>query len=398
MLSLCAQAGAQQLTCSPSILTFGQVPIGQTEKLLVVLSNSSQTSVTVSAANLSGTEFSISQLGLPLILSQGETAVVSVSFSPTASGWTGGKVVFNSNAPNPTLQLGLQGTGTTSDALTAFPSSASFGNIAVGASSTLPIVLTNNRHWTIKLSALQETGSEFSVNGPSLPTTLRAGQSITVNVTFTPQATGTSGGSVFVTGPAVVIPLTGTGTAATAGQLGITPSPLNFGNVPVGTTQTQTLTMGATGASVTVSSDAISNSQFSLEGASLPFTIPAGQSVSFNVAFAPKATGTVSGSLAVTSNASNPQALESLTGAGTVTPHSVNLSWNSSTNVAGYNVYRSTAASGTYTKINSTLDPSTAYTDSTVVSGQTYYYEATSVNSAGQESSLSAPPVAASIP
>jgi fibronectin type 3 domain-containing protein len=64
----------------------------------------------------------------------------------------------------------------------------------------------------------------------------------------------------------------------------------------------------------------------------------------------------------------------------------------------GYNVYRSTAANGKYSKINSTVNPNTAYVDSTVVSGQTYYYAATSVSSAGQESALSTPAVAASVP
>jgi fibronectin type 3 domain-containing protein len=44
------------------------------------------------------------------------------------------------------------------------------------------------------------------------------------------------------------------------------------------------------------------------------------------------------------------------------------------------------------------VNPNTAYTDSTVVSGQTYYYAATSVNSSGQESALSTPPVEAAIP
>jgi len=66
--------------------------------------------------------------------------------------------------------------------------------------------------------------------------------------------------------------------------------------------------------------------------------------------------------------------------------------------VAGYNIYRSTSPTGTYARINSTPDANTAYTDSGVVAGQTYYYEATAVNSAGQESVRSTPPVAASIP
>jgi len=116
------------------------------------------------------------------------------------------------------------------------------------------------------------------------------------------------------------------------------------------------------------------------------------------VAFAPQTSGTLSGSLSFVSNASNPQATESLTGIGTVTAYSVNLFWNTSSDVAGYNVYRSATPTGTYSKINSTLDPNTAYTDSTVVAGQTYYYAATSVSSSGQESSRSTPPVQAAVP
>jgi fibronectin type 3 domain-containing protein len=61
-------------------------------------------------------------------------------------------------------------------------------------------------------------------------------------------------------------------------------------------------------------------------------------------------------------------------------------------------VYRSTSASGGFAKINSAVDPNTAYTDSSVTSGTTYYYEASSVNSAGQESVPSTPPVVASVP
>jgi fibronectin type 3 domain-containing protein len=81
-----------------------------------------------------------------------------------------------------------------------------------------------------------------------------------------------------------------------------------------------------------------------------------------------------------------------------VTAYSVNLFWNSSADVVGYNVYRSTTTNGTYLKINPTLEANTAYTDSTVVAGQTYYYAATSVNSTGQESTRSTPPVQAMVP
>jgi len=352
----------------------------------------------VSAVNLSGTEFSVLNLSLPLVLAAGQSVVLNLTFSPTATGWTGGQSTVTSNASNSRLQLQLAGTGATSDSVVASPASVSFGQVAVGSSSTQAVVLTNTRSWNVKLNSYQTTGTGFSVSGPTLPMTLSAGQSVTLNLTYAPTWVGVSGGSVFVFGASLNIPMSGTGTTNTVGQLTVTPALVNFGNVTVGTTGTQPITMSAASGSVTVSSDASSSSQFVLTGASLPFTIPAGQSVSFKVAFTPTGSGTVSGSLSFISNASNSQTKESLTGIGTAQQYSVNLYWNASTDVAGYNVYRSTSSSGTYAKINSGLDANTAYTDTSVAPGSTYYYEATAVNSSGQESVPSTPPLVVSIP
>jgi hypothetical protein len=379
-------------------MRFGSVPIGQTETQIVVLTNSGTTSVTVTANTTTGSAFTLSNLSLPLTLAAGQSTSVNLTFTPTTTGHTSGSSAFTSNASNPQLQLQLEATGATSAGVTASPSSLSFGQVAVGSSSTLPVVVTNTGTGKLTLTALQLSGAGFSVSGPTLPITLSTGQSITLNLTFAPLSAITTSGSVFVTGPNLNVPLNGTGTGTTAGQLTITPSLVNFGNVPVGTTETQPITMSATGSSVTVSADASSSSQFVLNGASLPFTIPAGQGLSFNVAFTPQSSGTVSGSLSFTSNASISQTVESLTGDGTIQSYVVNLYWNASTDVSGYNVYRSTSSNGTYAKINSALDPSTAYTDNGVTAGATYYYEATAVNSSGQESARSTPPVAAVIP
>jgi hypothetical protein len=507
MLPLCARANAQQLSCSPSSLFFGSVAVGKSETAVVVLTNAGKTSVTVSAMKTSGAAFRAPGLTLPLTLAAGQSVPVNVTYSPSATGWTQGGITFSSNASNTALQLELGGSGATIESLAPSPANVSFGQVAVGTKSTKPVVLTNTVSWKTTLYAFQMTGSEFSVSGATLPVTLNPGQSLTVNLTFAPQTSGASAGELFVTGPNVTVPLSGTGatttaagqlsitptsvnfgdmnvgstgtqpitmsasgasvtvsadssnasqfalqgatlpftipagkslsynvafkptasgvvsgslsftsnssnspklsvplsgtgtTTTTAGKLSITPSSVSFGDVSVGATGTQAISMSASGASVTVSADASSSSQFVLEGATLPFTIPAGQSVSYNVAFKPTASATVSGSLSFTSNAASSPTVESLTGVGTASSqYSVSLSWNASSDVVGYNVYRSTSSNGAFAKINSGLDASTTYTDSTVAADQTYYYEATSVNSAGQESALSTPPVEASIP
>ena len=56
--------------------------------------------------------------------------------------------------------------------------------------------------------------------------------------------------------------------------------------------------------------------------------------------------------------------------------HSVSLIWTASItpNPTGYNVYRATASTGPYTKLNASPLPGSTYVDDTVASGQTYFY------------------------
>jgi len=383
-----------QLVCSPSNVRFGTVLVGQSENQEIVLTNNAETSVTVSAISVGSSEFSVSGISLPATLSAGQSMALTVAFSPESIGSASTKITITSNAQNPSLQVGILGSGVKSQDLSATPSSLSFGQVSVGSSATSSVVVSNPHSWSETITALQMIGTGFSVSGPNMPVTLASGQSITLSVSFSPQAAGADAGSVFVSGDGLDIPLSGTGT--TVGQLSVTPGSLGFGNVDVGTSTTQPSTMTASGGSVTVSSASSSNSQFSISGVSLPVTINAGQSVSFDVVFAPTKTGSDSATLSFASNASN-QGSESLSGTGIAPQYSVNLSWNASTPpVTGYNVYRGTVV-GAYSKINSTLDANTAYTDSTVSSGVTYYYAATSVNSSGQESGYSSP-VEVSVP
>jgi hypothetical protein len=261
--------------------------------------------------------------------------------------------------------------------------------VPVRTRATRSVVLRNDTSENQTLSRFTPQSPAFSVSGPEVPMTLTPGQSVTLSITFAPLVAGVHGGGVFITGPWVDIPVTGTGT--TIGQLTVAPTALNFGSVDVGSTTKQAFTMSATGGSVTISSAASSNSQFTIPGTSFPMTIGGGQSVDFDVVFSPTQSGTSSGKLTLASDASSTPSSEALTGTGVLPHYSVSLSWSPSTSsISGYNVYRG-AAAGNYSRINTTLDPITAYTDGTVVSGATYYYAATAVNSKGEESGYSSP-------
>ena len=70
---------------------------------------------------------------------------------------------------------------------------------------------------------------------------------------------------------------------------------------------------------------------------------------------------------------------------------SVQLNWTASpsSGVTGYNVYRSQESGNGFAKINSSVVKGLAYTDGTVLNGQTYYYVTTSANARGAESTYS---------
>jgi hypothetical protein len=70
--------------------------------------------------------------------------------------------------------------------------------------------------------------------------------------------------------------------------------------------------------------------------------------------------------------------------------HVANLSWKAgAAGVLGYNLYRGTSQGGPYSQINSSLLSSNSYSDSAVQDSTTYYYVATEVNNAGEESGYS---------
>jgi len=391
-----------QITPSPSTINFGSVAVGASQTQPVTLTNSGGTKVTITQAALSGTGFTFSGLTYPVTLEIGQSATGHVTFAPQSSGTDNSTVSISFMTPyrkrnalaSFTVNLPVSGTGMTSGQLSPAPASLSFGSIQVGSSHTMTEMLTNSGGSSVTISAASATGAGFGTSGLTLPTTLSAGQSVSFSVIFAPTSGSSVSGNLAITSnasdPALNVPLSGTATTA-SGQLAIAPTTISFGNVTVGASENQTSILSASGAPVTVSSLGVSGSQFSVSGLTLPVTIPAGNSVSFGLTFAPQSSGTVSANVSFASNASNSPSVEVVTGSGIMPQHSVALGWNTSTSsgVVGYNIYRGTVSGGPYTRINSALDSTPYDTDSSVQAGSTYYYVVTAVESSGAESTYS---------
>lgn len=189
-------------------------------------------------------------------------------------------------------------------------------------------------------------------------------------------------------------------TTASTAVLSASASALSFGSVQISGSSVQNVTLTNTGnANVTISNVSISGAGFSAAGLSTGTVIAPGQSATIQATLTPAMAGKTTGSITVSSNATNGANVIALSGTGIAqTTHSVNLNWAPSTSqVVGYNVYVSTTEGGAYAKLTGSPVANTSYVDSGLQTAQTRYYVVTSVDSGNNESSFSSP-VSAIVP
>ena len=206
---------------------------------------------------------------------------------------------------------------------------------------------------------------------------------------------GVLGGLLFV-GTALILAGCGLTQGATKqpppgkGQLSANPPSVSFGNIPVGASSNQGVLLTNNGSvSTNISQVNVSGAGLSTSGLTAPMSLTAGQSTLITITFAPTSAVTTTGNVTLVSDAANSPMTVAVSGTG-VQGHSVALTWNPSTSsVLGYNVYRSTQASGPFSIVNSSLVLATSFTDFSVASGNTYFYVTTAVDSSGVESTFS---------
>ena len=378
----------------PSIasIAFGKVLVGASSSQTLLLSNTGNSSVSISGVSLAGSSFSLSGFSGPVSLAAGRSLSLVVSCAPTYVGSYTGSINVTSNATNSPATVSLGGTGV-QPAISVVPTSVSFSNVPVGVTNSQTVTIFNPGTANLTVSQASLVGSGFSYSGLALPLTIAPGASSPFSVAFTPTSPTTFSATLTLSSNASTsslnIPLSGTSTSPTL-VLSAAPTSLTFPTTSTGTASaSQMVTLSNTGNSAVSISQVTATTNFTVSGIMLPISLSAGQSTAFNVFFAPTTTGSLSGTVTVTSSASNSPTPIKLSGSGaTSTVPPVNLTWTpSSSTYAGFDIYRGTVSGGPYAMINSSLTPS--FTDTTVTSGQTYYYVVTEIDTSGNQSTYS---------
>jgi len=223
---------APTATLLPASMRFGSVIVGTTSAASTsTLTNTSLTAaLNITSTTLTGAnpgDFKITSASTcpgsgtvnPLAI-----CLITVTFTPAASGARSATLTINDNTKSGTQTIGLSGTGTAAvPTATLLPSSLSFGSITVGkTSSSKSSTLTDtNSSAALNITGMTLTGANpanFKITSASTcPSsgTINPLKTCLIKVTFTPSKTGSRSATLTVndntSGGKQTISLTGTG-------------------------------------------------------------------------------------------------------------------------------------------------------------------------------------------
>ncbi len=306
---------------SPTSLTFNPQNIGSTSVAQALTLNiTGEGTLLISSIGVSGDFAQTNNCGSSL--AQNSSCTISVTFTPTTTGSRNGSITIADNASVTPQTVGLTGTGTAPVANVSSPT-LTFSNQNLGTTSgSQPITLSNTGSGALTIASIA-TGANFGQTN-NCGSSVAASGFCTINVTFSPTATGPLTGTLTITdnnngvaNSTQTVSLSGTGT----GPVVSLSAPPTFPSEPVGTTSpAQTVTVTNTGnASLTFTKITVSGTfAIATSGTTCSTSNPVAASGSCKVAvtFTPTAGGSASGNLSFTDNAGNsPQTLV-LNGAG----------------------------------------------------------------------------------
>ncbi|MDR3676720.1 MAG: choice-of-anchor D domain-containing protein [Acidobacteriota bacterium] len=232
-------------------------------------------------------------------------------------------MVFTDNATGSPQTVNLTGTGT-SAGVGLSATILTFGSQLLGTSTAAQsVTLTNNGNSALSITSLAVTGA----NPGDFPETTTCGSSVaaggscTMSVTFTPTAPGDRTAAITITDSAIGSPqaiiLTGTGTNP---AVSLTASSLAFGNQNLGTTSpAQSVSLNNTGnATLNIASIVVTGANpgdFTANN-TCGSSVAAGGNCTVSVTFTPASSGSRTASVAITDNASTSPQLIALAGTG----------------------------------------------------------------------------------
>ena len=254
---------APTATLSVQSLTFGNLAVGQSERMPVTLTNMGNQNLQVQALEVTPTAsgFVVVNNTCPFVLMPQSSCTFDVEFAPMLAGPANADLFLASNDPDqPEQFIPLSGNSTVAVPDIELPSTVTFSDISTAASASETVVIRNAGSGPLNVSSISTPNPPFAISTDTCaaPLTLAAAAECSFVVNFASTMAGSFNGQIQVVSddpdsPAAVIELVATAvTPAVAVQVFDSFEPffdqtLNFGSVRLGESETGFFTVRNTG-------------------------------------------------------------------------------------------------------------------------------------------------------
>jgi hypothetical protein len=319
----------------PAGVQFGNQPVGVSTAVFkgaatVRLNNLSSSAATLQPIQVSPSSVFSESDNCAGAIPAGGYCTLTLNFDPDAPSAFTGTVTITSNAANSPATIALSGAGYDTAFAEPSQSSVTFGNQAVGSSSTpQTLSIANLGDQTTALNIYTGTGDFSAVN--NCPPQLLPGASCSASVSFSPTQAGLRTDTLTIissVGLNASVSLSGSGTVS-GGTSAITLSTTSLQFVPqaVGAASgPQTVYLTNSGSVPVVVQNYTASGDFAISHyncGSLPFQLTPQQSCQIQITFSPTAAGVRSGTITVSDSATGSPQTIALSGSGVASAQSV---------------------------------------------------------------------------
>ncbi len=212
-----------EIAVAPLSLDFGDILEGTSDAREITIENVGTADLAVTDVALAaGTsaDFAITSEPTSATLEPGGRLTVEVTYSPSDVGADSGAVVIQSDdADEPEVNVSLAGTGQGVPEVEVSPLSLDFGEVHVGESGTLTILIESTGSIALDVTNIALVGGsseDFAITSGPASATLNPGESVTVDIAYSPSDMGPDSGTAIIQcndtdEPEVTIALAGTG-------------------------------------------------------------------------------------------------------------------------------------------------------------------------------------------
>jgi phospholipase C len=269
-----------------TVRNWSDVPLTKSVKLPITVNNWGNTAMTIGTLNTTGNYKVTSGGTCGSSLAAGSSCTIDVAFSPKAAGVQTGVLTVNDSGPNSPQTVNLTGVGTAINLPVHYPG-LSFSQTFLGSTAQQSVQLSNTSTSAVTLDQIQTIGDYSQTN--NCGSSLAAGSSCQITVTFAPTTSGYRQGNLVIwdndPGSPQMGRLTGTATA-----IARTPYTLTFSGAVGQTSAAQTITV-TNNSSLPVTLESVTVlAPFNQTNNCAP-QIPAASECTINVTFSPQKQG-----------------------------------------------------------------------------------------------------------